>query len=808
MNMNHMPAISLHADQKPCQLISRRLVRLLVLPWMLGLFGSMLAGAATKPPNILFIIMDDVGIDQLKAFAPDAPHALVTPNIDKIIHGGVKFTNFWTMPECSPSRSCFFTGRYPLRTGVAAAILEYNLPSSHVSPYEVTVPRMLGNAGYSSALVGKYHLGGSTNSENTNPAGAGAPAQLGWDYFNGNLAGGPPFIDATLGGQISDKTRYPCGFPLGTDRGVCWIYNASGPPSLDNNSGLGYTGHECVAMGGIPALKADGSFALTIAEAVPFQPANSGTTAIPNFAALNGYYVWRQTICDGSAAPVSQINRTYMSTVNTDTAVDWVGQQSNSGQPWMCTVSYNTIHTPYQQPPPDLYPPGIIWTPEVLEGNQTTEQIKVVSNLILHAMDLEIGRLLVGLGLATRNGLGELVYQPETTDTMIVLVGDNGTYYPSVNLPYNPTRAKATVYQTGVTAPLVVAGPQVQTPDRTVTHMVNAVDLYALFGEIAGLDVRSIVPASHTLDCQSVMPYLVNPSQTSIRQYNFSQVGEGTKPESLQIWPSVFTIFGQKVCNDHLFNTQQLCEEAGGEWFGPPLTTAYPTSTAVQNYYAALDPPVTMAIVPLASFAIRDPLYKLVYSCPISCDLPGIYEFYDLQPNSNNTLGLDNSSVNLIASGAPPLSAQANLHYLDLTSQLTAMLASEPSRPGDGNLDKVVNLKDSQGTVYYWGLPSQPSVPRSASPSSVFDLNLDGATDQSDLDLVVANFGTNYQPATPPEFLVTTTADSGPGSATSRPECRFFRRVRYDHFCSRTLERGHRAAEPDSDQRCQWHRGD
>ncbi|MEI9863078.1 MAG: sulfatase-like hydrolase/transferase [Limisphaerales bacterium] len=125
-----------------------------------------------RHPNILFIIMDDVGIDQLKSFNSSAPQ--VTPVLDALAKRGVSFDNCWMMPECSPSRSCFFTGRYPLRTGVRAAILSYNLPSTQVSPYEVTTPEVLARAGYTSAMIGKYHLGGPDN----NPAGYGAPASL------------------------------------------------------------------------------------------------------------------------------------------------------------------------------------------------------------------------------------------------------------------------------------------------------------------------------------------------------------------------------------------------------------------------------------------------------------------------------------------------------------------------------------------------------------------------------------------------------------------------------------------------------
>lgn len=167
-----------------------------------SLVGGHVSTQSIVPPNILFIILDDVGKDQLTTFNPASPTGLLTPTLNAIAAGGVQFTSFYTMPECSPSRAAFFTGRYPFRTGVTAAILDLDLPAAHVSPFEVTTPRVLAPAGYTSAMFGKYHLGGPEN----NPDGNGAPVALGWDYFDGNLRGGPPPIDTTLGGS-SLRTR-------------------------------------------------------------------------------------------------------------------------------------------------------------------------------------------------------------------------------------------------------------------------------------------------------------------------------------------------------------------------------------------------------------------------------------------------------------------------------------------------------------------------------------------------------------------------------------------------------------------------
>ena len=82
----------------------------------------------------------------------------------------------------------------------------------------------------------------------------------------------------------------------------------------------------------------------------------------------------------------------------------------------MCTVSYNSIHTPYQSPPTSLYPPGFTWPPDVPEGCTTAEQVKVISDLMLYALDQEIGRLLVAPALlaAYPPGGSNIIPRPRT----------------------------------------------------------------------------------------------------------------------------------------------------------------------------------------------------------------------------------------------------------------------------------------------------------------------------------------------------------------------------------------------------------
>ncbi len=624
------------------------------------------------------------------------------------------------MPECSPSRSAFFTGRYPLRTGVTAAILDQDLPAAHVSPFEVTTPKVLSTAGYASALLGKYHLGGPEN----NPDGNRTPVALGWNHFNGNLRGGPPSIDTTLGGQYTqDRQKYSCGFPTGPQRGAAW-FQGRDQDRCDDNGRAGYTGQQAVALGGIPALDARGNFAATCREAVD---------RVPDFNKPNGYYVWPPAILDAGGLETRR-SREYMTTVQTDAAIDWIQAQSEGShrlQPWMATVSYNSIHTPYQQPPIDLYPPGFVWPSNVTEDCLSTASQRILSDLMLAATDREIGRLLLGAGLARIEG-GRFVYRPEATDTMIVIVGDNGTFLSSVRAPYDPSRAKGTPYETGVTAPLIVAGPLVVGPGRSVAHQVNAVDLFQLFGEIAGVDVRTVVPSSHVLDAESLLPYVRNPNQPSVRRYNFTELGIGLKPPSVKLWPCVIRVGPINLATDILFTSQTLCEDdVGGTWFGPTAerpVPQYPTSCAVRasGLYADL------TIVPTRVWALRNDRYKLVKLERAPCDSGlGEFEFYDLSPRPpTNPVGLDLATTNLLTNGQPiGLTTEQMATYGELASQLQALLDSEPVCNGDGNLDKRVDQSDVAGVQRYLGQPS------------VFDFNKNGVTDSQDLQCASSNLG-------------------------------------------------------------------
>lgn len=390
-----------------------------------------------RRPNILFIIMDDVGIDQMRIFGYGGLTPPSTPNIDAIARAGVRFRNVWSMPECSPSRAIFFEGRFPLRTKVYSAILDDDLANSQVSPFEATTPKLLRRRNYDSAMFGKFHLAGP----NFNTFGNAAPHALGWDYFDGFVEGAPHPIDTTAGG-VAPAGTYSCGFvpnanfPSGSDAGAC--YSVDNSCTVISKSAAHRTpGKVCLEAGGVFA---------------PGQICQSPPPRYVNFDAANGYYVWNRVIIDpnGSVTALPYTDprsRGYVSVATTNAAVGWIKSERSSGKRWMATVSFANAHTPYQQPPNSLLPPASqITNGFKCTGNDPRNVLatRVLSNEMIESMDREIGQILVGTGLATAGKDGTVHYDSATTDTMVVIIGDNGTFAPGVKAPFDSIGRKAT----------------------------------------------------------------------------------------------------------------------------------------------------------------------------------------------------------------------------------------------------------------------------------------------------------------------------------------------------------------------------
>src|SRR5215469_15608653 len=278
------------------------------------------SGSKGKKPNILFIVMDDVGIDQLTVFGYGGVDAPKTPNIDAIAHAGVRFRNVWAMPECSPSRAIFFEGRFPLRTNVYGALLDIDLANSQVSPFEATTPKLLKKRGYDSGDFGKFHLG----DENNNPFHDDLVRSLGWDYFDGFLQGAVPPIDTTAGGIAIDQNGdgpYTCGFVpnKGTNNGGA------------NTGSCRFVDNTCQDLSVTAAHPTPGLYCLE--QGGVFVPEKTCQQAPPDglsFNLRNGYYVWPRVINypDGRISK-EPYERGFVGEATTNSAVSWINSEKN-----------------------------------------------------------------------------------------------------------------------------------------------------------------------------------------------------------------------------------------------------------------------------------------------------------------------------------------------------------------------------------------------------------------------------------------------------------------------------------------------
>ncbi len=118
-------------------------------------FAAVASQAAEKKPNIVHIVADDLG---WKDVGFNGCADIRTPNLDALAKGGAKFTQFYVQPMCTPTRAALMTGRYPFRYGLQTAVIPgtagYGLDTS-----EWLMPQCLKEAGYRTAIIGKWHLG-------------------------------------------------------------------------------------------------------------------------------------------------------------------------------------------------------------------------------------------------------------------------------------------------------------------------------------------------------------------------------------------------------------------------------------------------------------------------------------------------------------------------------------------------------------------------------------------------------------------------------------------------------------------------
>jgi arylsulfatase len=153
-------------------------------------------GSIIQLPNILIILADDMGFSDLGCYGGE----ILTPNIDKLATKGIRYTQFYNSGRCCPTRASLLTGLYSHQTGMGwmtAADLGTEGYTGEISRQCVTLAEVLGEEGYATYMVGKWHV---TSDAHTVPEGPkdSWPIQRGFDKYYGPHHGGGSFFKPTV----------------------------------------------------------------------------------------------------------------------------------------------------------------------------------------------------------------------------------------------------------------------------------------------------------------------------------------------------------------------------------------------------------------------------------------------------------------------------------------------------------------------------------------------------------------------------------------------------------------------------------
>lgn len=173
---------------------------------LLFIVASTLNIAAAQKPNIILIMADDMGFSDIGCYGGE----IRTPNLDKLGKNGIRFTQFYNSARCCPTRASLMTGLYPHQAGIGHMTNDPENPNEfdaglpgyrgYLNRNCVTIAEALKEAGYTTLMAGKWHLGMHNKDQ--------YPMQRGFDKFYGILAGGCNYFEP----------KHPRGITRGNDK--------------------------------------------------------------------------------------------------------------------------------------------------------------------------------------------------------------------------------------------------------------------------------------------------------------------------------------------------------------------------------------------------------------------------------------------------------------------------------------------------------------------------------------------------------------------------------------------------------------
>jgi len=458
-----------------------KLLQVSMILVVLFLMGATAAPLSAAPPNIIYIMADDLGWTDLSTGRTNLGNGsdfYETPNIDRLVSEGMAFTSSRMQPNCAPTRAALLSGQYAARSGNGVYNVqslnrgskgrtqdpnerpEYSHSESRLVPppqvedvpaSAITVAEALQASGYVTAHFGKFHVGGRSPET--------FPEMQGFDF---NFAG------CTFGHQKSCFAR---------EGSNGWTYQPFvGRPELDPY-------------------------------AAPYDAEYLEANDLPDSLESTPKH-----ICDAMGDALLDFIQTH--------------RESDVGEkPFYAQFHPYAVHGPHQ-PRSDLQEYFADQTPG--ERHQSVNYAAFIRGL-----DGTVGRLLDYLD--DPNGDGD----PSDSiagDTYVFFTSDNGGAGPTTNVPLR--RHKGTFYDGGLRVPLIARRPGVVEAGATSDTLVHAIDFYPTFLDVA--KGNSPDPTQHSLDGESFASVLRGEESTRDRKKPICYYFPGYMDN--RAWPIAVTI--------------------------------------------------------------------------------------------------------------------------------------------------------------------------------------------------------------------------------------------------------------------------
>ena len=220
---------------------------------------------------------------------------------------------------------------------------------------------------------------------------------------------------------------------------------------------------------------------------------------------VGNYSSWARYVNNLTLAERLTTSTTYATQDGLNEAVSWINRQGNLN--WFCWLALNTPHAPFHKPPNDLHSYDALAD----TGAANRSYFEAMSE----SLDTVLGRLLDSIPASVKS------------KTTIIFIGDNGT--PTGVKRGGFRGSKDTVYEGGLRVPLVVSGPLVASPNRTVDNVINTTDVFATIMDIHGISL-SLVNEGKTQDSVSFLPYVKNITHPAPRTTAFVDYRDLTNP--------------------------------------------------------------------------------------------------------------------------------------------------------------------------------------------------------------------------------------------------------------------------------------